>query len=137
MPCRPTRRATRRSCPPAARPGRSSPGPTLVAVSTVTEVVWYANAASGTPATQPASPAIPIPIPHTQLGFASISNASAWGSAKASAVIRHGWRELGPMIARPASGLAGVTEAKLTASGAARFPSADGNEVLLADGGGN
>lgn len=119
-------------------PSSSSPAPTLVAVSSVIEVVWYANAAaSSAPQTQPASPAIPIPIPHTRLGFASISNASAWGSAKASAVIRHGWRELGPMMARPASGLAGVTEATLTASGPARFPSADGNEVLLADGGGN
>jgi hypothetical protein len=117
--------------------GASSPSPLLVAPTSVTETVWYANAASGTPGTQPPSPAIPIPIPHTQLGFGAISSASAWDSAKGSAVIRYGWREVGPMIARPASGLSGETEATLTASGSAQFPSAGGDQVLLADSAGH
>ena len=111
--------------------------PTLVAPTSVTETVWYANGSSSNPGGQPASPTVPIPIPHTVLGFASISNASTWDSGKGSAVIHHSWREVRTMIARPASGLAGVSETTLTPAGSAAFPLADGTEVLLADGGGN
>jgi hypothetical protein len=114
--------------------GGSSPAPQLVAPSTVTEVVWYANASASSPATQPASPAIPLPIPHTQLGFSSLAHASEWDGARGSTVIHHSWRELGPMLARPATQLSGETEATLTPSGAARFPSTNGgDELLLAD----
>lgn len=119
-------------------PAVSPPSQELLAPSTVTETVWYANAASSTPWTLPdPKQTIPIPIPHTQLGFGSVANAAAWDSAKGSVVIRHSWREVGKMIARPASGLSGATEATLAAAGSASFPSADGNEVLLADAAGN
>lgn len=121
-------------------PGSSSPAPELVAVLSVTEAVWYANAASSSPGTQPdPTKTIPIPIPHTRIAFSTISDASTWNSAsnRQQAQIRYGWRELGPMLARPASELAGETEATLTAVVPATFPAAGGAEVLLADGAGN
>lgn len=117
----------------------ASPAPQVLAVTGTTETVWYANATSSAAPQTPPDPQsnIPIGIPHTQLAFGSIANASAWGSAKSSAVIRYAWREVGTMIARPASSLSGVTEATLAVSGPATFPAAGGSEILLADAAGN
>src|SRR5262249_36222778 len=102
----------------------SSPAPQVLAVTSTAEAGWYANAPPSRAPQTPPNPTttIPIGIPHTQLGFGSVPNSSAWGSAKGSAVIRHSWREVGTMLARPASGLSGTTEATLTASGSPGFP---------------
>ncbi|MBG1269467.1 baseplate J/gp47 family protein [Nostoc sp. WHI] len=76
----------------------------LIQVTQYKEVVWYANPKNNNPTLQVDPPAIPIPIPHTQLGFTSTLTGD-WDSetARATALVYYDWQDVGELIATPAT----------------------------------
>lgn len=77
----------------------TTPGPQLVSVSSYTEVVWYANADPGTPDTPPTMQVVPIPIPHSEIGFVP-DQGTNWSINQL--VVRCAWQAVGQLVATPA-----------------------------------
>jgi hypothetical protein len=112
----------------------TAPGlaPVLATVSSAQEVVWYANpAAPSTPWAPPAAPAIPIPLPHTQLTL-SVSLGAAWAAAAATVSVRFALQEVGPLSDQPAGSFDG-TPGILLGVAPARFRSGAGLPILIED----
>jgi hypothetical protein len=109
----------------------------VAAVTSYTEVVWFANSAPGNPADPPSGspPPIAIPIPHTHLGLQffnpNISNASP-----TTTTVQFNWRDVGTLIATPATGLTGAGLTLTSPLPAALLPMA-AQTVLLSDSNGN
>lgn len=77
--------------------GSSPLAPVAVKVTSNQEVIWYANAADGTPETPPADPTAPIVVVHSRLGLTPALS-SSWTSKRLTAVIRHTWIDVGRPI---------------------------------------
>ena len=132
----------------------------LQRVESVTEPIWYANGVKSDPS-QPGNPGanVPlIPIPHTRVGFSaslgivvrsprggrravmrvrSLIDSSTWDAKKEFVQVRYGWRELGPLLARPRTTLSGETEVTLTPVAGKSLPvGVGGRQVLVEDGSG-
>lgn len=129
-------------------------------VESITEPIWYANGLTSDPSKPPANqPAnVPlIPIPHTRVGFSAsirigvgrtggrraatsvrlVLTASDWDANREFVQVRYGWRELGPMLARPRTGLSGETEVTLSPVEGEILPvGVGGRQMLLEDGSG-
>jgi hypothetical protein len=131
----------------------------LQRVASVTEPIWYANGLKSDPSQTGTPPAnVPlIPIPHTRVGFAAplrgavrstrggrsvmrlgaLVQASSWDQNKQFVQVRCGWRELGPLLARPRTTLSGQTEATLAPVAGEVLPlGVGGRQVLIEDGSG-
>ncbi|HYT95122.1 MAG TPA: baseplate J/gp47 family protein, partial [Gemmataceae bacterium] len=80
----------------------------LVSVTGYQETIWYANAASATPQTAPSAPAVPVPIPHSQIDFTVPSGtpdrSGLNGADKRKTVtLRYAWQPAGELIPTPAT----------------------------------
>ena len=85
---------------PAPEPAPTSSGlvPTPGIVTSYSEVVWYANGAGPTPPS-PSPPAVPIGIPHAEIGFASTTLSGAWWSWVSNLVtVRWSWLQIGRIV---------------------------------------
>lgn len=125
-------------------PASNSPSPQLVNVAAYGEVVFYANNPSDpfnpppAPKTDPEHPPIAIPIPHTQLTFAS-GLASGWDTK--SVLIRFGWKDLGVLIPDPTPALrdsssSGSSSTPITlqpSDGASSFPDVTADTPILVE----
>jgi hypothetical protein len=124
-----------------------SVGPFVVSVIGYTEVVWYANASSVTPGTQPAPPTVPIPIPHSEITFTPsqpvfftpppiflpfLPVSFAPNVPLDQLEVRYGWQDVGQLIATPASTLS-TTAPSLLATPPATFPPANSLPVMIED----
>jgi hypothetical protein len=112
--------------------------PAVATVSAYAEVIWFANAASATPAVAPTTPTnvIPLPILHTRLTFgAPLPNLSGFDAAKSSVLVRTGWVDVGRPIPAPVSSLpAGVSAVTLDSDADHPFPPTGvGIPMLLED----
>jgi len=106
--------------------------PVLATVNAAQEIIWYANPkSSSTPQTPPDAPAIPIPLPHTQLTL-SVTLDASWPAAVASASVQFALQEVGPLVDQPASSFDG-TPGALEAVAPARFRAGAGIPILIED----
>lgn len=109
----------------------SAPGQTayLSTVSAVYDAVWYANAAAATaPQTAPASPTIPLPVPHSVLTLASPPT----GWASAGLTVSFGWVEVAGLADQPPAAWTG-TPTGLAPIAPAQLPASTARPVLVAD----
>jgi hypothetical protein len=120
-------------------PNNSTPKPQLVSVTSYTEVIWYANTGDPSDPRQPPKdakpPPIPIPIPHTSLGFKPpLIDASKWDSLKSKVLVRYAWQDVGQLIETPSTIVHG-TSVTLSAVPPATFPTGNSQPlpVLLED----
>jgi hypothetical protein len=116
----------------------ASPQQQLVSIISYQEAVWYANPAGSDPAVPPPSPpGIPIPIPHTRIGFqpqlTGITD-SAWERSQTGVLF--GFKDVGVPTATPATALTGSKLTLGTPLPSALLPMTN-RPVLLADGNGN
>lgn len=80
---------------------QASNAPALFLVSSYEEVLWYANPPGNDPTKSPdPNKTPPIAILHSVIGLSGNPN-SDWNSKYANINIRHGWKEIGPLIADP------------------------------------
>jgi hypothetical protein len=109
----------------------------VAAVTSYTEVVWYANSAPDDPAEPPSGspPPIAIPIPHTRLGL-QFFNPNISGATPANTTVQYNWRDAGTLIATPATSLTGNGVTLTSPLPAALLPMA-AQTVLLSDSNGN
>ena len=99
---------------------------TLVSVTAYTEAVWYVVADPDDPTMpKPSQPAsfIPVGLLHSSISFTpSLSGDPAlWNQYKSSVTVRYDWRDVGQLVAAPATALA-VTSGSLAAASGANFP---------------
>lgn len=105
--------------------------PELVRVTAYTEVIWFANTSDKSDPTKPPDVSkVPIPIPHSRLGIASLQQ--AWDSKKAVAVVCFAWQDVGTLIATPIITFSGASPT-LTAVPPATFPPGNNLPVLIED----
>ena len=83
----------------------------LALVNSYTEDVYYVNPGSSPndPSTPPpCPPTIPIPIPHSVIGFTPSVAISNWNVSPSTLVIRYAWQDAGTLIATPRTTLSGT-----------------------------
>jgi hypothetical protein len=100
-------------------------------VNNTSDAIWYANhntAAGKGPADPPVPPAIPIPVLHSLLTLATSLDASWTPNAT---TVRYGWRSVGQLLDQPVTAYTGT--AALAPRPPARFPTSNGQPVLVAD----
>jgi len=108
----------------------------LVQVNQYTEIVWYANPQSNVPTSPVAPPAIPIPIPHTQLTFQPALSGD-WDRQKTTVQVHYNWQEVGQLIATPIQALSSATP-KIQVAQAIAFPPGQSQlPILLEDANGD
>jgi hypothetical protein len=117
-----------------------TPSRQLVSVTSYTEAVWYANAKGTYPyaesndydPTIPLAGGIPIPIPHSRIGFkGDLKGFTDSDDQRKSTIIRHGWQDVGTLIASPAKTLS--AGAWLTANPINPFPALNSTPLLIED----
>ena len=113
-------------------PASATPPPGLVRVTATSEPVWYANAASTTPATAPPQPAIAIPIPHTEITHSS-PVAAEWTANPGTVVVRHTWLDVGEPIGPPVATWTAGAGATVSAVGGAIPSLGTGRPVQIED----
>ena len=116
--------------------------PRLLSVNSYQELVWYANPAGPAfdPTQPPPAPTPPIPILHTEIGFRpalppTITGSQVEPGERPLALLRHGWRDVGTLIAFPSTALTS-TLSLLAPLPAALLPMS-GQNVLISDQNGN
>jgi hypothetical protein len=109
-----------------------APSPLLVNVTSYTEAFWYANADPGSPGTPPKRPTIPIPIPHSQIGFLPEHHYHWTADQLAQLEFRYGWRDVGQLIPTPAQGFDAANPA-LAATPPAILPAIGSVPVMIED----
>ena len=116
----------------------AAPTQQLVSVTSYQEVVWYANPPGSDPTQAPPSPPnIPIPIPHTRLGFQPPLTGITDSTAERSQTsLQFGWKDLGTVIPAPATALSGSSLLLASPLPAAILPMTD-QAILLSDANGN
>lgn len=83
--------------------------PQLARVTSYGEVVWYANADPKHPDVSPdLKTTIPIPIPHSSIGFTSVP-ISSWNVKKT--LVRYAWQNVGKLIEEPSPSSSGTSVA--------------------------
>ena len=96
-----------------------TPAPKLASVTRYLERIWFANPASASDPSKPpvaAKPTdtapIPVPIPHTLLGFAPLLQQN-FDVHRDTVAVRYAWQDVGELIPAPAPALDG-TQTTLT-----------------------
>lgn len=118
-------------------PNNSTPKPQLVSVTSYTEVIWYANTGDPSDPRQPPKdakpPPIPIPIPHTSLGFKPpLIDAGKWDSLKSKVLVRYAWQDVGQLIETPSTTVSGPS-VTVSAIPPGMFPPESNLSVLVED----
>jgi hypothetical protein len=108
-----------------------------VSVISYTEAVWFTNPLDADHPDKPnPSDSIPIPIPHSIIGFTPALTLGAADNI-AGTVVRFDWRDVGVPIAVPAAQVSGTWVILTAAAGAAFPPSVKAKPVLVEDGAGD
>jgi hypothetical protein len=105
-----------------------------VSVTSYKEAVWFADPDGDNPEKPNPLDTVPIPIPHSIVGF---TPALTLGADIAGTVIRFDWRDAGTPIAAPAAQISGDSVVLTAAAGSAFPPSLIAKPVLVEDGAGN
>jgi len=115
----------------------------LCSVNSYTEAIWFANPDGGDPNDAPVGspPLIPIPIPHTRIGFvpslpSSVTNPRVEPGERATTLVVYAWRDVGTLIAIPSTNLSGTQISLLTPLPQSLLPLAN-EDVLISDSNGN
>jgi hypothetical protein len=84
--------------PAPVAPSSSGLFPTPGIVTSYSEVVWYANGSGPTPPS-PSPPAVPIGIPHAEIGFASTTlSGTSWPWVSNLVTVRWSWLQIGTIV---------------------------------------
>lgn len=86
-----------RPTPHPIEPSSNGLVPTAGIVTSYAELVWYANGDGPTPPT-PSPPAVPVGIPHAEIGFANTTLTGLWPWVSNLVTVRWNWLQIGKIV---------------------------------------
>lgn len=111
----------------------------VVRLSEYAELLWYANAAAGTPSTPPAGGVPGIPLVVAKLSVQARSGANlhgSYGSQASKVAVRSGWTDVGPLLDTPVQTLTALPS-RLTLAGPPAAAAGVATPALVEDAHGN
>ncbi len=104
--------------------------PELSRITTIRDVVWYANHDAGSVPETPPTSGVPIPVLHSQLTLDALS--LSWTSIPSATTVHFGWRSVGTLLDQPVAGFTGSPNT-LSARPPATFQKSSGLPIVIAD----